>query len=64
MDLLSSIFGAVREFFGFAKQREALKNSPAQVANKIAANDNARVAEIAREESAEDLTKLRNDVAE
>jgi hypothetical protein len=63
----TAIFGAIREFFGFAKQHEALKNTPALQTNKVAGNDAKRVETISRAEDAAaagDLEPLRKEIAE
>lgn len=70
MDIVGTIKAvavAVGEFFGFVKQREALKNTPEFQANATAAGDAKAVGRIAAEENAAaggDLDPLRKEIGE
>ena len=63
-DIITSIFSAIGNFFGFAKEKQSLENSPEMQANaqaKLIEQDKTRAA---IDVGNLDLTKLRNDVSE
>lgn len=64
MNFLTAIFGAIREFFGFARERQSLKNAADMKAAKTSQNQVNAQNKIETDVAKKDTSAIRDDLAE
>lgn len=64
LSILSGVFNAIANFFGFAKDSLSVKNTPELQSNAEAKTVEKEKAKAIQDVNNNDLTDLRNDVAE
>lgn len=64
MNFITSIFEAIANFFGFAKDKQTLENTPQMVANAQAKQLAKDKADAVADINADNLDNLRKDVSE
>lgn len=63
MEWFSNLCGAIKEYFGWAKQRSEVSNAPDVKAAKIGSQDEQTRAQIEADVAKGDLEKMREDVS-
>jgi hypothetical protein len=64
LEMLSNAFGAIKEVFGFVRQKDAEKNAPEIVQAKKAADEAAALDKTREALAKKDLDELRKEAAE